>query len=141
MSQTHLFDVYVSDCLKRWGREFPLGEREREHGYPTRSTVYVAMRFAGRSPRSNVTPPTCLDATAWLVEQIVGQISTYDARMALVLRAAFCARGSWAERMATAVRYGSGSERVLCGSRGMYYRTRDAGIDEVGEYLRVIGDP
>lgn len=140
MSETHLFEAYVCDCLRRWGREFPLGEERGGHGYPTRSTVYVAMRFAGRSPRSNVAPPTCLDATAWLVEQIVGQISTYEPRMALVLRAAFCARGSWAERLAIAVKARSRSERVLCGSRGVFYRERKTGIDEVGWYQKRIGE-
>lgn len=140
--QTRLFDAYVVNCLKRWGTEFPLADGSNiANGYPSQSTIYVAMRFAGRSPRSNVRPPTTLDAVAWLVELIVSQISTYDARMALVLRAAFCARGSWADRLAIASRPIPASERVLCGSRGVYYRTRDMGIQEVGEYLRIAGDP
>lgn len=138
--QTHLFEAYVTDCLKRWGREFPLIPPGTTAGYPSRSTVYVAMQFAGRSPRSNVRPPTTLDAVAWLVELIVSQISTYDARMALVLRAAFCARGSWGERMETASAVLERSQRVLCVSRGVYYRTRDMGIAEVGDYLRIAGD-
>lgn len=139
--QTHLFDAYVVNCLKRWGTEFPLSDGSHvSSGYPSQSTVYIAMRFAGRSPRSNVRPPTTLDAVAWLVELIVSQISTYDARMALVLRASFCARGSWADRLQTASRPIPASERVLCGSRAVYYRTRDMGIAEVGDYLRIAGD-
>ena len=139
--QTHLFDAYVVNCLKRWGTEFPISSRTTvANGYPSRSTVYVAMQFAGRSPRSNVRPPTTLDAVAWMVELIVSQIQTYDARMALVLRASFCAHGSWAERMATATSKLATAERGLCVSRGVYYRTRDMGIAEVGDYLRIAGD-
>lgn len=143
MSQTHLFDAYVSDCLKRWGREFRLEHRSTAgvlwNCYPGRSTLYSAMVFHGREPVGTGGIPE-MDAIAWLVEMIVSQISTYDSRMALILRAAFCARGSWAERMQIANSVLSRSERFLCGSRGIYYRTRDLGIDEVAWYLRAMGE-
>lgn len=139
--QTQLFDAYVVNCLKRWGMEFPISDRTAvANGYPSQSTVYVAMQFAGRSPRSNVRPPTTLDAVAWLVELIVSQISTYDPKMALVLRASFCARGSWADRMATATAKLALQERGVSFSRAFYYQMRDAGIAEVGHYVRIAED-
>ena len=137
-ADTPLFDAYVMDLLKRWGREIG-GFSGTNLGYPSQSTVYTAMRFAGRAPRSNVTPPmNDIDPEIWLVETIVGQIATYDLRMATVLRAAFWRWGTWAERMEAAQRVLERSRAMRkVRSRSQYYAIRDEGIREVRYYLLV----
>ena len=135
---TPLFDAYVVDLLKRWGRSIG-GPHGSNLGYPSQSTVYTAMRFAGRSPKSNVPARmNDIDPEIWLVEQIVSQIASYDLRMATVLRAAFLHWGSWSDRMCAAQRFLERS-RATRGvrSRSQYYGVRDEGIREVRFYLLV----
>jgi hypothetical protein len=127
-----LFDAYVVDLLKRWGR-FIGGPSGPSLGYPSKSTIYTAMQFRGPGPRSNGKPSaTDIDPEVWLVETIVSQMASADIVRATVLRAAFRGRGTWRDRMETATafleRFRGMPERM---SRSRYYALRDDGIREV----------
>lgn len=133
---TPLFDAYVRDVLKRWGRAIG-GRCVGNLGYPTASTLHAAMQFHGPAPRSNgAIREDDIEPELWLVETIVGQIATYDLRMATVLRASFLGWGTWAERMSAAQRFLDRSMAVArIRSRSQFYAVREEGIREVRIYL------
>lgn len=137
-ADTPLFDAYVVDLLKRWGRTIG-GPSGTWLGYPRKSTLHAAMIFHGPAPRANgPMRQDDIDPEIWLCEQIVSQIALYDLRMATVLRAAFLCYGSWCERMSAAQRFlerSRGMRQVR--SRTQYYAVRDEGIREVRYYLLV----
>lgn len=135
---TPLFDAYVVDVLKRWGRA--IGGYAGTHlGYPSKSTLHSAMTFHGPAPRANgPVRQADIEPELWLVEQIVSQIASYDLRMATVLRAAFCGWGTWGERMSAAERFLERSRTMQhVRSRSQYYSIREDGIREVRYYLLV----